>query len=172
MATPAKKTTPARKRAPDAKAAPRGKRIREPEEPPQAPPQFPDDLPEARTEAAYDNPNPVPEEVRERERELEQLNQPPKGAPRAAREPKRDPRVVLDHAAADRGWLPEEDPGDFDAVYTKANPVLGGYEHLRVRFEGTGLGAVVHENLGRTIPFDGDFEDAVAILTGEPVPED
>lgn len=79
-------------------------------------------------------------------------------------------KEALDYHAADRGWIASEAPGDWDAVYTKANPVLGGSEHLRVRFKGSALGDVEHENLNSKVPFEGKLEDAVAVLTGEPVP--
>ena len=78
---------------------------------------------------------------------------------------------MLDETAADRGWVKSEDDPDWDVVYTHANPVLGGYQHLRIDFKGNGLGEVEHVNLNRPVAFPegGKLEDAIAVLTGEPV---
>ena len=88
-------------------------------------------------------------------------------------EEKKSVRETLDETAADRGWTQgTEVPEGFDAVYTKSNPVLGGYEHLRVKFAGSGLGEIEHENLNQDVPVPEEgskLDAAVSILTGEPV---
>ena len=63
---------------------------------------------------------------------------------------------------------PEGDDS-WDVVFTKANPVLGGFEYLRAKFKGDQLGDVSHENLNHQVPFPtgGKLAAAVHVLTGE-----
>jgi len=91
-----------------------------------------------------------------------------------------EPEVVatdqdtLTEVALDRGWTASKQPvtSPFDVVYSKSNPVLGGYETLKVGFKGKKVGALEHQNLNRPVevPEKAGLDYAVSVLTGEPVP--
>lgn len=99
----------------------------------------------------------------------------PKPEPRQA-EPESKTEGVKDQdtlsaLAVDRGWLVQEPVGSdkWDVVYTKPNPVLGGYEHLRLKFKGDKIGEIEHENLNvqQEVPDKDKLDYATSTLTGE-----
>jgi outer membrane biosynthesis protein TonB len=103
----------------------------------------------------------------------EKKPEPAKTAPKAEpKEEKATAAEVLETTALDRGWAHSAAPEGFDVVYTKSNPVLGGYEHLRVALTKAGtVQDLQHENLNRPVPVpDKDkFDHAIGVLTGEGV---
>lgn len=98
----------------------------------------------------------------------EKRPEPPKAAAEA--EPKLTDAETLEAIALDRGWVYSAAPDGFDVVFTKGNPVLGGYEHLRVAFDKAGnVAELEHENLNRpvVVPQKARFSHAMSVLTGE-----
>lgn len=79
-------------------------------------------------------------------------------------------REKIHHTALDRGWLVDERTPPEQDIYYKSNPVLGGYEKLRVTFTDAGaLKTLVHENLNKVVPVPerDQLDHALNILTGE-----
>lgn len=144
MATPAKKTTPVpAKKAPEPVKAP----------PPVAAKAAPAKAPERKPEPVKVAAKPEPK---------------PKVETQAA--PKKTAEETLAATARDRGWLTSPRPGNWDVVYMKSNPVLGGYENLGLKFtKSGGLFEVEHVNLNKKIPVpeDDQLDYAVHVLTGE-----